>query len=87
MHLLQRDALARVMDEMIQKDRDFYLPQEMKPDILRYLRSYDGKHGTQFAAHAAELFLKVDATAATENGTIPEAKRIILEQLTLECRS
>jgi hypothetical protein len=87
MHLLQRDDLARVMDEMIQKNRDFYLPQKMKPDILRYFQSYDGKHGTQFAAHAAELFLKVAAAAATENGTIPEAKRIILEQLILECRS
>ena len=41
------------MDEMIQKNRDFYLPQKMKPDILRYFRSYDGKHGTQFAVHAA----------------------------------
>lgn len=87
MHLLQRDALARVMDEMIEKNRDFYLPQKMKPDILRYFQSYDGKHGTQFAARAAELFLKVAAAAATENGEIPDAKRIILEQLTLECRS
>jgi hypothetical protein len=87
MHFLQRDALALVMDEMIQKNRDFYLPQKMKPDILRYFQSYDGKHGTQFAAHAAELFLKVAAAAATENDAIPEAKRIILEQLTLVCRS
>jgi hypothetical protein len=87
MHSLQRDALARVMDERIQKNRDFYLPQKMKPDILRYFQSYDGKYGTQFVTHAAELFLKVAAAAATENGTIPEAKRIILEQLTLECGS
>lgn len=87
MHLLQHDGLARVMDEMIQKNRDFYLPQKMKPDILLYFQSYDGKHGTQFATHAAELFLTVAAAAATENGTIPEAKRIILKQLTLECRS
>jgi hypothetical protein len=40
MHLLQRDSLSRVMDEMIQKNRDFYLPQKMKPDILRYFQSY-----------------------------------------------
>jgi|GEM_PF-2322932 len=87
MRLLQRDAMARVMDEMIQKNRDFYLPQKMKPDILRYFGSYDGKHGTQFAVRAAELFLKVAAAAATENGTIPEPKRMILEQLASECRS
>ena len=87
MHSLQRDGLAQVMDEMIQKNRNLYLPQKMKPDILRYFQSYDGKHGTQFAAQAAELFLKVAAAAATENDTIPEAKRIILEQLALVCRS
>jgi hypothetical protein len=75
------------MDEMIQKNRDFYLPQKMKPDVSRYFQSYDGKHGTQFAAHAAELFLKVASAVATENGTISKAKRIILEQLSLECRS
>lgn len=87
MHSLQRDGLALVMNEMIQKNRKLYLPQKMKPDILRYFQSYDEKHGTQFAAQAAELFLKVAVAAATENGTIPEAKRILLEQLTLECRS
>jgi len=86
MHLLQHDAMARVMEEMIQKNRDFYMPQKMKPDILRYFQSYDGKHGTQFATQAAELFLKVAAATATENGDIPEAKKIILEQLALECR-
>jgi hypothetical protein len=87
MHSLQREGLAQVMDETIQKNRNLYLPQKMKPDLLRYFQSYDGKHGTQFAAQAAELFLKVAAAAATENGTIPEPKRIVLEQLTLECKS
>jgi hypothetical protein len=58
------------MDEMIQKYRDFYLPQKMKPDILRYFRSYDGKHGTQFAVHAASTTISLDPHGLMLSGSV-----------------
>ena len=83
--LFNHAAMAKLMTDLIQQDREYILPAQMKPNMLQHLQSYDGQHGTQFAFQAAELFLKVAAAAAMVDGAIPEAKKAILQKLAVAC--
>jgi len=79
------DTMADVLNRMVNNDKKYYFPPDIKLFTLRYLEGYDSANGTQFAAKASGMFLKIPGCAAVENNVVSDAKKEVLSNLSSAC--